>query len=211
MPRWASSHWRLTSREWLFLRTEIWLDKVNFTRVVGNFVESIWGFGYNIDTRSELYFIEFVFTMGLLEERDPGSEARSDPTWSVPSRLLGILYILHGGCVMHLAFFAFLSPLPPSSRRQVIPSNVLRLSLKWTPLIDYKAQIGTKVYTGLLGVVSIPIPNVVAILAHELALVKRFLLELQPLNKPMSLKDPILHLDLGPQPRNQGKDHRIGD
>ena len=102
--------------------------------------------------------------------------------------------------VMHLAFFTFLPPLLSSSRRQVIPSNVLRRSLRRTPLIDYKVQIGTKVYTGLLGVVSIPIPNVVAILAHELALVKRFLLELQPLDEPMSLKDPILHLDLGPQP-----------
>ena len=113
--------------------------------------------------------------------------------------------------VMHLAFFTFLSPLPSSSRRQVIPSNVLRRPLRQTPLIDYKAQIGTKVYTGLLGVVSIPIPNIVAVLAHELALVKRFLLKLQPLDEPMSLKDPILHLDLSPQPRNQGKDHRIGD
>jgi len=65
--------------------------------------------------------------------------------------------------------------------------------------------------TRLLGVVSIPIPNVVAILAHEIALVKRSLLELQPLDEPMSLKDPILHLDLGLQPQNQGKDHRIGD
>jgi len=71
--------------------------------------------------------------------------------------------------------------------------------------------IGTKVYTGLLGVVSIPVPDVVAILAHEPALVKWFLLEVQPLDEPMSLKDPILHLDLGPQPRNQCRDHRIGD
>jgi len=112
---------------------------------------------------------------------------------------------------MHLAFFAFLSPLPSSSRRQVIPSNVLRRSLRRTPLVDYKTQIGTKVYTGLLGIVSIPIPDVVAILTHEPALVKWFLLEVQPLDKPMSLKDPIFYLDLGPQPRNQGRDHQIGD
>ena len=112
---------------------------------------------------------------------------------------------------MHLAFslFFLLYPLLQDVRTslQAYSDNDQEEHL----CLDYKIQISTKVYTGLLGVISIPVQDVVAILAHEPALVKRFLFEVQPLDEPMSLKDPILHLDLGPQSRNQGKDHRIGD
>jgi len=58
---------------------------------------------------------------------------------------------------------------------------------------------------GLIIVISLPIPDIVVIVAYD------SVLHSQPFHHPHSLKNPILHHELCPQLRNQGRDHRIGD